>query len=152
LEPVTGFELERYLGKWYEIARLDHSFEKNMTNVSAYYALRDDGGISVVNQGFHEKKEQWKTVEGRAYLLGARDVGSLKVSFFGPFYGGYHIICLDKNEYSYAMVTGPKRSYLWILAREKSLAPHLLSDLIGKAKNWGYNTEDLIFVVHDRLK
>ena len=150
LEPVTDFDLDRYLGKWYEIARLDHSFEKGMSNVSAHYSLREGGGILVVNRGFDEKSGKWKEIKGRGYLVGDENVGSLKVSFFGPFYGGYHVIALDREDYHYAMVSGPKRSYLWILCREKTLDQDALSELVSKAKDWGFETDKLIYVKHDR--
>ncbi len=120
LTPVTGFDQEKYLGTWYEIARLDHSFERNMTHVSANYSMGQKGGIRVVNRGFDTKKNVWKSVEGRAKFVSDPDIGSLKVSFFGPFYGGYHVIALDQENYRYAMVAGPDRSYLWILARDKN--------------------------------
>lgn len=150
LEPVTGFELNRYLGKWYEVARLDHSFERNMSNVTAQYSRRKGGGIRVVNRGFDEKSGEWEQVEGRALFIGAEDVGSLKVSFFGPFYGGYHVIDLDKKGYQYAMVAGPKRSYLWILSRKRGMDQGLLSDLVSKARGMGFDTNRLIYVKHDR--
>jgi apolipoprotein D and lipocalin family protein len=150
LEPVTGFELDRYLGKWYEIARLDHSFERNMSNVSAHYSPKEGGGILVVNRGFDEKSGKWKEIEGRGYFVGEENVGSLKVSFFGPFYGGYHVIALDRENYHYSMVSGPKRSYLWILSRDRRLDQKVLSDLVSKAQSWGFETEKLIYVKHDR--
>lgn len=150
LEPVSGFDLDRYLGKWYEIARLDHSFERGMSNVSAQYSPREKGGISVVNRGYDEKSGKWKQIEGRGYLTGEKDVGSLKVSFFGPFYGGYHIIALDREKYRYAMVVGPKRSYLWILSRDKTLDQTVLSNLVSKARGWGFETDKLIHVKHDQ--
>jgi len=146
LEPVSGFELNRYLGKWYEIARLDHSFEQNMSNVTAHYSKKEDGEIVVINRGFDSKTGEWKEIVGHGRFIGNESVGSLKVSFFGPFYGGYHIIALDKEDYSYAMVAGPSRSYLWILARDKTLNPETLSDLVSKAKQWGFKTEALIYV------
>jgi apolipoprotein D and lipocalin family protein len=148
LEPVQGFDLNRYPGKWYEIARLDHSFERNMVKVSANYEKIDKGGIRVVNRGFNKKSGKWKEVEGRAYFIDQENIGSLKVSFFGPFYGGYHVIALDKDNYQYAMVTGPSKSYLWILARDKTLDKKILSDLISKARTWGYETDKLIYVEH----
>jgi apolipoprotein D and lipocalin family protein len=150
LEPVSGFDAERYLGKWYEIARLDHSFERNLSNVSATYARGNDGTISVVNRGFDEKAGEWKQVTGRARFIGDKSVGSLKVSFFGPFYGGYHVIELDKAGYSYAMVAGPNRSYLWILSRSTALDGPVLTDLKTKAAQWGFDTAELISVRHDR--
>lgn len=149
LQPVKGFESDRYLGKWYEIARLDHSFERNLSNVSAQYSRRTDGGIEVINRGFNEKSGKWKDITGRAYFLEDETVGSLKVSFFGPFYGGYHVIALDKEEYKYAMVSGPSRSYLWILSREKAIEDKILTNLIAHAREWGFDTENLIYVQHN---
>jgi apolipoprotein D and lipocalin family protein len=146
LEPVTGFEPHRYVGKWYEIARLDHSFERNLSNVTAHYSRKENGEIVVINRGFNGKSGEWKEIEGHARFIENERVGSLKVSFFGPFYGGYHIIALDKVNYAYAMVAGPSRSYLWILARDKTLSPETLSDLVSKAKEWGFEMEELIYV------
>jgi apolipoprotein D and lipocalin family protein len=146
LEPVTGFEPNRYLGKWYEIARLDHSFERDLSNVTAHYSREENGEIVVLNRGFNKKAGEWKEIEGHARFIESESVGSLKVSFFGPFYGGYHIIALDKENYTYSMVVGPNRSYLWILAREKTLNPEKLSGLVSKAKQWGFETEKLIYV------
>ena len=100
VEVVKGFNVLRYLGTWYEIARLDHSFERGLSNVSATYTLRKDGGIKVLNKGYDKKRGKWKQSEGKAYFVAGTDVGRLKVSFFGPFYGGYNIIDLDKKDYS----------------------------------------------------
>jgi len=150
LEPVSGFDGDRYLGKWYEIARLDHSFERNLSNVSAMYTANEKGVIAVTNRGYNEKADKWKQIEGRARFIGDNTVGSLKVSFFGPFYGGYHVIALDKENYSYAMVAGPNLSYLWILSRSTSLDETILSDLTDKAAEWGFKTTELIVVKHDR--
>lgn len=150
LKPVSEFDGQRYMGKWYEIARLDHSFERNLSNVSATYTRADAGRISVVNRGYNEKTGEWKQIEGRARFIGDNSVGSLKVSFFGPFYGGYHVIALDKKDYSYAMVAGPNLSYLWILSRSTSLDETILSNLTDKAAEWGFNTAELIAVEHDR--
>lgn len=150
LEPVTGFDLDRYLGKWYEIARLDHSFERNLNNVSARYTAREAGGIEVVNRGFDTQSGKWKEIKGKAYFIGEKDVGSLKVSFFGPFYGGYHVIAMDKENYHYAMVAGPSRKYLWILSRDKALDEKIISDLVTKARDWGFDTDALIYVQQDR--
>jgi len=146
ITPVTGFELERYLGRWYEIARLDHSFERGLVNVTADYSLLEDGRVQVVNRGYRPEDQRWETAEGMAALVGEPDVGRLKVSFFGPFYGGYNIIALDKTAYQYALVCGPSRSYLWILAREPRLAPAVLEDLVSQAQALGFATEELIMV------
>jgi apolipoprotein D and lipocalin family protein len=149
LEPVTEFDADRYLGTWYEIARLDHSFERNLSNVSATYTRGNDGTILVINKGYNAKAGEWKQAEGRASFLKDETIGSLKVSFFGPFYGGYHIIELDRQGYQYSMVTGPNRSYLWILARSKTLDEDIYRELIQKAGKWGFDTNDIIRVEHD---
>ncbi len=150
LKPVTEFDPDRYLGKWYEIARLDHSFERGLSNVSATYSRKAEGAIAVVNRGYEDKKGKWKEIEGKAKILENPDVGSLKVSFFGPFYSGYHIIVLDKQNYSYALVAGYSRDYLWILSRQKTLEKSVLAGLVSKARQWGFETDRLIYVSHTR--
>jgi apolipoprotein D and lipocalin family protein len=104
----------------------------------------------VLNRGYNEKTGEWKQIEGRARFIGDESVGSLKVSFFGPFYGGYHIIALDQVNYGYAMVAGPNRSYLWILSRTTSLDAPLFAELKNKAAEWGFDTSEMIVVRHDR--
>lgn len=146
LEPVGGFDLGRYLGTWHEIARLDHSFERGLVKVTAEYSMRDDGGVKVLNKGFDPRKNKWKEAEGRAYFIGNKTTGSLKVSFFRPFYGGYHIIALDKEGYQYALVAGPSRSYLWILARSPELPSTTIKTLVSKAGGLGFDTDKLIFL------
>jgi len=148
VSPVIGFDIDRYLGTWYEIARLDHSFERGLEKVTAEYSLRDDGGIKVVNKGFDSKKNIWKETIGKAYFIDDSDIGRLKVSFWGPFYGAYNIIDLDKENYSYSLVCGPNKSYLWILAREPHMEESLKSKLVKKAKDLGFETEKMIFVSH----
>jgi apolipoprotein D and lipocalin family protein len=150
IQPVQDFDAGRYQGKWYEIARLDHSFERGLSNVYAAYTLRTDGGIDVLNRGFDENSGTWRQVRGRAYLVKGDSVGRLKVTFFWPFYGGYNVIALDHQDYSYALVCGPKRSYLWILAREKTISRSLIDKLVQNAKDAGFDVEKLIFVEHDR--
>ena len=150
VEVVDGFELERYLGRWYEIARLDHRFERGLTSVTATYSHRDDGGVHVVNRGYDEVEGAWAEAVGKAYFVGAGDVGRLKVSFFGPLYGGYNVIALDKAGYRYAMVAGPDRSYLWILAREPALDAATLGRLVAEARRLGFPVDELIYVSHDR--
>mgnify|MGYP000060699184 CR=1 FL=1 len=118
VQPVQNFELERYLGTWHEIARLDHSFERGLENVTAVYSMREDGGVRVINSGINTETKKPKQAEGKAYFLGSEDVASLKVSFFGPFYGGYHVAKLD-SDYQMALVIGPNTDYAWILARSK---------------------------------
>lgn len=147
-QPVTGFELDRYLGTWYEVARLDHRFERGMSNVTATYSMRDNGSVSVVNRGYKAAKGEWSEATGKAHLVGAADVGQLKVSFFGPFYGSYNILELDKDDYQYALISGPNRDYLWILSRSPTLDQDLMSALVNKAKSLDFPTDQLIYVSH----
>lgn len=145
IKPIDGFQLDRYLGKWYEIARLDHSFERGLEQVTATYSLNQDGSVRVLNRGFNTTKQQWQEAEGRAQFIDSPQVGRLKVSFFGPFYGGYNIVELDKN-YQYALIVGNDRSYLWILARTPRLDPTTQQRLIQRAQALGFATDKLILV------
>jgi len=141
---VQDFALERYLGTWYEIARLDHSFERGLSHVQADYSMREDGGVRVINKGYNGKKAAWDSSEGKAYFVGESNVGQLKVSFFGPFYGAYNIIELDPN-YQYALVVGPDTDYLWILSRTPELGKDVLQRLLAKASTLGFATDQLIY-------
>lgn len=149
VQPVTNFQLDRYLGRWYEVARLDHSFERGLSKVSAEYSMRDDGGVRVINRGYNAEKGEWKEAEGKAYFVQTPDTGYLKVSFFGPFYGSYVVFALDQESYQYAMISGPDTDYLWILARQPVLEESVKTALIEKARNSGFATDQLIFVKHD---
>ena len=148
VNPVDHFKADKYLGKWYEIARLDHSFERGLTRVSAEYSLRDDGGIRVLNRGYSAGEGAWKEAEGIAYFVKGRDLGYLKVSFFGPFYGSYVVFELDRLNYQYSLVCGPNKSYLWILGREPKMDDSIKAALIAKASALGFDTSKLIFVDH----
>ena len=145
VKPVQGFELDRYLGRWYEIARLDHSFERGLSHVTADYSMREGGGVRVLNRGYSEKKKEWKSAEGKAFFVNTPDQGYLKVSFFGPFYGSYVVFELDQKDYQYAVISGPKKSYLWILARKPEIEPELKNTLISKAAALGFDTTKLVF-------
>jgi len=147
--PVEQFDVSRYTGKWYEIARLDHSFERGLDNVTAEYVLQDDGKISVLNRGFSKKHNKWEKVTGKARFVGIRNTGYLKVSFFGPFYGSYVIFELGKN-YQYAYVTSSKKSYLWLLARSPEAGKKEISRFVKKCRYLGFDTGNLIFVSHDK--
>ena len=149
ITPVDNFNIQRYLGKWYEIVRLDHSFERGLTSVSAEYSLRSDGGLRIVNRGYSKKENKWKDIEGKGYFVNRKDEGFLKVSFFGPFYGSYVVFDLDRENYSYALVCGPDKSYLWFLARSPLIADDLKKSLVDKATSLGFDTEKLIYVRHD---
>jgi apolipoprotein D and lipocalin family protein len=149
VKPVDNFKLEKYLGKWYEIARLDHSFEKGLSRVTAEYSLRPDGGVKVINRGYSAKDNKWKEALGKAYFVKGPDQGFLKVSFFGPFYGSYVIFALDHENYQYALVSGPDKSYLWLLARSPKMNEDIKNDLIVKAKAAGFDTGKLLSVNHE---
>lgn len=146
VKPVANFELNRYLGKWYEIARLDHRFERGLSQVTAEYSLLDDNVVKVVNRGFSKDKGEWQQAEGKACLVGEPDQGYLKVSFFGPFYGSYVIFELDSENYEYAFVSGPDTSYLWLLARSPAVSQKLKDKFAARAKALGFKTENLIWV------
>jgi apolipoprotein D and lipocalin family protein len=148
VQPVDNFELARYLGTWYEIARLDHSFERGLSRVTAEYSLREDGGVRVVNRGYSEKEGKWKEAEGKAYFVDRADQGHLKVSFFGPFYGSYIVFELDCDSYQYALVSGPDKSYFWILARKPEMDKELKERLVANAAARGFDMSGLIFVRH----
>lgn len=149
VRPVDNFKLERYLGKWYEIARLDHSFERGLSRVSAEYSLREDGGVKVLNRGYSAADNKWKEAEGKAYFVKGAELGYLKVSFFGPFYGSYIVCELDHENYQYSLVSGPDTSYLWILARTPQLDEATTSMLVARAAALGFDTSKLIFVSQD---
>lgn len=147
---IKEFELDRYLGTWYEIARLDHSFERGLNNITAEYSIRDDGGVKVINRGFSKEDNDWRQAEGKAYFVEAADNGHLKVSFFGPFYGSYIIFELDKKDYQYAFVSGPDTSYLWLLAREPQVDNNVTELFVKRSQELGFDTSKLIYVEHDK--
>jgi len=146
LVPVKDFDAARYMGIWHEIARLDHRFERGLSRVSAEYSRTEDGKLTVLNKGFEEKGERWKTIKGVAKFNSDEKTGDLKVSFFRPFYGDYIILELDRENYSYALVSGPNTKYLWILSRTPTLDRAITDRLVGKAKALGFDTDKLIFV------
>lgn len=153
IQAVADFELERYLGTWYEIARLDHKFERGLTNVTATYSLNGDGSVKVVNSGVRgpslSKAGEREQATGKAKFVGPPDTGHLKVAFFGPFYGGYVVFALDKVDYNYSLVAGPNRKYLWVLARDPEMDESKYQELLATARDNGYDTDKLIRVVHE---
>lgn len=146
--PVADFDLDGYLGKWYEIARLDHSFERGLEQVTADYSLRKDGSVSVVNRGFSAPRQEWTEIEGRAIPVGDPKVGHLKVSFFGPFYSAYGIFELDPAG-EYAFVAGANRNYLWLLARTPSVSDRVWRRFENRSRELGFDADKLIRVKHD---
>lgn len=148
LEGATGvsnFDVSKYLGKWYEVARLDTWFEKDMDNTEAFYSLNEDGTVRVENSGYNFVKKKWKTSIGKAKFRGDKNVGDLKVSFFGPFYGDYTIIALD-SEYKYSLVVGNTTDYLWILSRTKTIPEDVKNQFLSMAREFGFDTAKLVWV------
>lgn len=145
---VKPFDKTKYLGKWYEIARLDFKYERDLNNTTAEYSLRDDGKIKVDNKGYNYKTNEWKQSVGKAKFAGEADEAMLKVSFFGPFYSGYNVVAIDED-YKYALIAGESLDYMWILSRTKTIPEKIKNDYLSKAKSIGYNTEELVWVKHD---
>jgi apolipoprotein D and lipocalin family protein len=145
---VMPFDQKKYLGTWYEIARLDFKFERNLNNVTANYSLGEQGMIEVVNRGYHVLKNEWKQSIGKAKFLGNPREARLKVSFFGPFYSGYNVIAID-NDYRYALIAGNNLDYLWILSREKTIPVSIKIAYLQKARDLGYQTQKLVWTKHD---
>lgn len=148
---VKPFDETKYLGTWYEIARMDFKFEKNLSNVTATYSMNENGSIKVDNKGYDTVKNKWKQSIGKAKFVNNSDEGRLKVSFFGPFYAGYNVIEVDKN-YQYALVIGDKPKYLWILSRSPKIPEQIRSAYLKKAKSLGVQVEDLVWTKHDQIK
>lgn len=148
-EPVRGFDADRYLGQWYEIARLPHRFERGLTDVTAEYSRNDDGSIRVVNRGWSSSKGEWRTADGRARFTKTPDVGQLEVSFFGPFYGLYTVAELDP-EYRWAMVVGPGTGYFWVLSRTPELDEEIVTRLVARAGELGIDTTKIERVSQER--
>lgn len=149
LTPVTPFDVNRYAGKWCEIARMDHSFERGLSDVSARYTVQPDGSVQVINRGFDVSRQAWKEAVGKALFTGDANRGALKVSFFGPFYGGYNVVALDPD-YRWSLVVGPDLGYVWILARERQLSPAVRQQVLEKARSFGIEVDRLIWVDQSR--
>jgi apolipoprotein D and lipocalin family protein len=148
---VKPFDKQRYLGKWYEIARKDFRFERGLSNTTAEYSLNENGTIKVDNQGYNSAKGEWVQAIGKAKFLGEEDVAMLKVSFFGPFYSGYNVIALD-DEYRYALIAGKSHKYLWLLSRQTDMPVEIKAKYLKIAEAMGYDISDLIWVQHDKQK
>lgn len=146
--PVSPFDSDKYLGKWYEIARIDFKYEEDLNNTTAYYSMNDDGSIKVDNRGHNVKKQEWEQAVGKAKFVGSDSVAMLKVSFFGPFYSGYNVIALDAD-YTSALVAGESLDYLWILSRSTTIDDSVKDDYLKIAAGVGYDTERLLWVKHD---
>lgn len=142
---VSPFESQRFLGTWYEIARMDHQFERGLEKVTVNYSAMDDGGIRVINRGYNPDRQMWQQSVGQAYFTGASNRAAMKVSFIGPFYGGYNVIALDR-EYRHALVCGPDRNYLWILSRTPTIPAEMKQQMLDIATRQGFDVTKLLWV------
>lgn len=149
-KPIENFEVNRYLGTWYEIARFDFRFEKNLDNTVAQYSLDKNGNVNVLNSGHNYLKDEWRSAKGTAKFRGDKSTAALKVSFFGPFYSGYNVIALDEN-YKYALIAGKNLDYLWILSREKKIPEDIKQKYLKIATDVGYDTSKMIWVNQDKI-
>ncbi len=147
--PVSPFDASKYLGQWYEIARLDFSHERGLDNTTANYSLKENGMLKVLNRGYKKAQQEWTESEGKAKFRGDNNMAALKVSFFGPFYTGYNVIELDPD-YKYALVVGKNTKYMWFLSREKTMPEDIKEKYLKTAENIGFRIEDLIWVAHDK--
>ena len=147
-KAVKPFNKEKYLGKWYEIARFDFKFERHLNNTTAEYSLNNNGSIRVNNKGYNTQKNEWKQAIGKAKFVGDEHTAMLKVSFFGPFYSGYNVLAIDDN-YKYALVAGASLKYLWILSREPSIPEDIKTKYLTLAKKIGFETSNLLWIKHD---
>lgn len=146
VQPVNDFKLNKYLGKWYEIARLDHSFERGLSQVTAEYSLRSDGGVSVLNRGFSAEEQEWKEAVGKAYFVNQESEGYLKVSFFGPFYGSYVVFEIEQENYDFSFVSGPNNDYLWLLSRTPKVSQEVIKKFEKISKEHGFDIDEIIYV------
>ena len=146
IKAVENFELQRYLGQWYEIARLDHSFERGLSHVSAHYTINNNGSMTVINRGFKADKNRWDEAEGRALMVEDPTVGHLKVSFFGPFFGSYVIFELDQLHYQYAFVTSYNKEFLWLLARTPTVDEAVIQRFKAVISTYDFDQQSLIWV------
>lgn len=149
VKAVSPFDKDKYLGKWYEIARFDFRFERGLNNTTAEYSVTDKNVIKVVNRGYNSEKNEWKQAVGKAKFVKDDTTAMLKVSFFGPFYSGYNVIAIDDN-YKYALVAGKSLKYLWILSRDKSIPENVKNEFLKIAEEMGFNTSNLLWIEHDK--
>lgn len=150
IEAVEPLDLSRYMGQWYEIFRLPNRFERGLENITANYSLQSDGTVKVVNRGFKVASGQWSEATGKGRVK-VPNSGELAVSFFGPFYGDYRVIRLDKN-YQLALVTSSRMDYLWLLSRVPKVDPVVVNEWKLWAKKQGFATDQLIFVDHTEVR
>lgn len=148
-QAVKPFDVNKYLGNWYEIARLDFHFEKDITNATAEYSLNEDNTIKVVNRGYDLKQEKWDESTGKAKFAESPDEAKLKVSFFGPIWSGYNVLAIDP-QYKYALVAGRNLNYMWLLSREKTMPEKIRKEYLKKAYELGYDISKLVWTKHPK--
>jgi len=147
LDLVPSLDLPRYLGRWYEVARYQHGFEKTLVGATAEYALRDDGRVSVLNSGFKKTLDgKYTDVKAVAWRPDDAVPGALKVKFFGLFTSDYLVFGLDEVDYQWALVGNNTRKYLWFLSRTPEVSPELLEKMKGIAEAQGYDLSKLYMV------
>lgn len=148
ISVVKDFDVKAYEGKWFEIARFDFKHEKDLKNVTANYTLNGDGSIQVVNKGYNYVKNKWEESKGKAKFNGSDKEGALKVSFFGPFYGGYNVVDMEPA-YENVLIFGENTDYIWILSRNKSIPENVKDKFLKQAKDAGYDLNRLVWTEHD---
>jgi len=148
VQPVGNFDISRYLGRWYEVARIDQRFEKGLVRTRAEYSLNSNGSVQVVNRGFDPRRNRWEEARGKGQFVGGSDQAALKVSFFGPFYGGYNVVALDE-QYRWAMVVGSSLDYFWILSRTPVLPTGVRQHLLSQAQQIGIDLDRIVWVMQD---
>lgn len=148
VKPVENFNIQRYLGDWYEIGRFDFKWEKDLKSVRANYSMNEDGSVKVTNSGYNYVSRKEKQSVGKAKFAGQEDVAGLKVSFFGPFYSAYTVIALDP-EYKYALVAGANKKLLWILSRTPTIPQDIKENYVQIAKNAGYDMTNFVWTIQE---
>lgn len=148
VQPVGNFDISRYVGRWYEVARIDQRFEKGLVRTRAEYSLASNGSLQVVNRGFDPRRNRWDEVRGKGQFVGSSDEAALKVSFFGPFFGGYNVVALDE-QYRWAMVVGSSLDYFWILSRTPVLPTGVRQHLLAQAQQIGIDLDRIHWVMQD---
>lgn len=140
-QPAQAVDLEKYLGRWYELARYEASFQKGCEAVTAEYSQNTDGSIAVLNSCRQDSVYgELRTAKGTAHVVQDTNNAKLRVSFFWPFYGDYWVI--DRAaDYSWSIVGEPSGRYLWILSREPRVSAELWTELLQRTAKLGYNTD-----------
>lgn len=149
ISVVKNFKLEPYMGTWYEVARFDFKYEKDLSNVTATYSIKPNGKVKVVNRGYNFVKDKWEQANGKADFVNTTNEGALKVSFFGPFYSGYNVVLMEPD-YENALIFGENTDYIWILSRKKTIPDHIKDKFLKEAEKAGYDLNRLIWTKHDK--